>query len=166
MSAALAFAGAQGGLELLSGLFGYLQSGPMGDMAESRGRVLRMEAEAEAERYAEEGAKFKASQAVSYLKSGVELSGSPLDVLTETALTIQENISAIRAGGRAAEFDAHIEAEQIRMGGRAALLKGITGGLMAGAQGVSGVAQSRRAAKPRGGYPTATPSSAYYGTAI
>ena len=123
----LAAAGASAGLDILSGLFSYLGSEDSGAIADSRGRMIRMEAEADAERYSEQADQFKAKQKLSYLKSGVELSGSPLDILDETARTARENISAIRAGGDARAFDAEMQGVQARSQGRAALLGGIFG---------------------------------------
>lgn len=128
MGPALLFAGATAGLDVLSGLFGYLASEDAALTAESRGRMLRMEAEAEAERYGEQARGFKATQKLAFLKSGVALSGSPLDILDETTRVADENISAIRAGGAARELEQKNLASQARIGGRAALLAGITGG--------------------------------------
>ncbi len=125
---AMAYAGASAGLDLLSGLFGYFASQEAAQVAESRGRMLRMEAEDEAVRYGEQARKFEARQRVAYLKSGVELSGSPLDVLAETVRTSQEDLSAIRARGRAAQAGQSEVARQTRAAGRNALLAGILGG--------------------------------------
>lgn len=126
--AALAYAGASAGLDVLSGLFDYLASQEVAAAAESRGRMLRMEADAEAERYGEQARDFKAQQALRFLKSGVTLSGSPLDVLDETARVASENISAIRARGSADQLEMDNQAAIARGSGRSALLKGITGG--------------------------------------
>src|SRR3972149_4864410 len=94
---AAAFAGVSAGLEILSGGCGYLASEQAALIAESRGRLLRLEAEADVQRYSEQAQDFKARQKLKFLKSGVALSGSPLDILDETARVSQENISAIRA---------------------------------------------------------------------
>lgn len=128
MSAALAFAGASAGIQALSGLFGYMASQQMAAISESRGRMLRDEADADAERYKIQADNFKAEQAVNYLKSGVTLEGSPLDVLDETARQATENINAIRSRGRAQQLDMDSEAAATRMGGRNALIGGIAGG--------------------------------------
>lgn len=129
MAGALAFAGASAGLGLLSGLFGYMAAEDAAEVSESRGRLLRMEAEADAERYAEQARGFKATQKLAYLKSGVRLEGSPLDILAETALVSSENLSAIRARGQAQQIDAEAQAGALRGQGRGALLGGVAGGI-------------------------------------
>ena len=131
---AMMYAGASAGLDLLSGLFGYFASQEAAGIAESRGRMLRLEAEDEATRYAEQGRKFEARQRLAYLKNGVELSGSPLDVLAETVRTTQEDLSAIRARGRAGQAGQNHIARQTRATGRNALLSGILGGAKTMAQ--------------------------------
>ena len=128
-SASSLYAGASAAMDLMSGLFGYFASEETAAIAESRGRMVRMEAEAEAQRYQEQAEHFRASQKLAFLKSGVTLSGSPLDVLDESARVEQENLSAIRARGAAGELDWNNQAGEARMTGRAALLSGITSGL-------------------------------------
>ena len=128
-AAALLFAGATSALDLMQGLFGYLAAKEGAGIAESRGRMLRLEAEADAQRYAEQARGFRASQKVAFLKSGVELSGSPLDILDETARITQENLSAIRARGVASQQEQNDQASMARIGGRAALIAGITQGI-------------------------------------
>lgn len=125
--AALAAAGVSAGLDIMSGIFGYLAGKEASAIAESRARMIRMEAEADAQRYAEQAKGFKASQKLAFLKSGVSLEGSPLDILDETARVAAENISAIRAGGEAKALDAQWEGAQARIAGRNALIGGITG---------------------------------------
>ena len=129
MVASLLFAGASSALDLMGGLFGYLASQEAAGIAESRARMIRTEAEAEAQRYGEQARSFKATQKLAYLKSGVDLSGSPLDVLDHDMLLAEENISAIRAGGAAHALDAENQGAQARIGGRAALIAGISSGL-------------------------------------
>ncbi len=124
-AASLLFAGASSALDLMNGLFSYLASKEMAGISESRGRMIRMEAEADAQRYAEQARGFRATQKLAYLKSGVELSGSPLDVLDETSRVTEENLSAIRARGAAGQLDQNMEATQTRVAGRAALISGI-----------------------------------------
>ena len=127
-SPALLFGGASAGLDLLSGLFGFFTSRESAKIAESRGRMLRLEADADAQRYAESARTFKETQALAFLKSGVELTGSPLDILDETARVAAENISAIRAQGRARQSEQEELARETRERGRGALISGITGG--------------------------------------
>ena len=129
MNAVGTYAAASAGLDILSGLFGYFVAQEAAGIAESRGRLLRLEAEADAQRYAEAARGFSAKQRLAYLKSGVYLSGSPLDVLDRDMLTAEENISAIRARGAAGQLDAEGQAAQERLSGRQALISGITGGV-------------------------------------
>lgn len=109
-SGALLFAGASAGLDLLGGLFGYFASEEAAGTAESRGRLIRAEAEADAQRYQEQARGFKATQKLAFLKAGVDLSGSPLDILDETARVASENISAIQARGAAGQLEAEGQA--------------------------------------------------------
>lgn len=121
----VAAAAVSGGLSILQGVFSYLEGTEMAGIAESRARVLRLEAETDAQRYAEQADQFKATQKLAYLKSGVELSGSPLDILDETARVSRENISAIRAGGEARAFEARLQGAEATSRGRAALIGGV-----------------------------------------
>lgn len=122
--AAGAALGASAGLELLSGLFSFLGGQDAQATADSRARMIRMEAEVDAQRYSEQADGFKARQKLAFLKSGVQLSGSPLDVLDETARNARENISAIRARGAAEGLDAEMEGLGSAQRGRAALIGG------------------------------------------
>lgn len=117
------------GLDLMGGLFGYFAADQMAEAAASQGRMLRMEAEADAQRYAEQARGITAQQKLAFLKSGVQLTGSPLAVIDNDILTAQENINAIRARGAAQQEAANREATSARMSGRNALLQGITSGL-------------------------------------
>jgi hypothetical protein len=94
--------------------------------------MLRDEAEADAQRYAEQARGFKARQKLAYLKSGVRLTGSPLDVMDRDILTAQETMSAIRARGAGAAADRRIQAQGARGAGRAALIGGFTGAARTG----------------------------------
>src|SRR3990167_621143 len=127
--AAAGFLMASAGLDIIGGLFGYFASQEAAAIAESRGRMFRMEAEIDATRYAEQAQGFKAAQKLGYLKAGVALTGSPLDILDETARVAAENISAIRARGAAGELGAQEQATQARISGRTGLISGIAGGI-------------------------------------
>jgi len=128
MAVVAALAAVSAGLDVFGGLMGYFTSGFGAAIAESRGRMLRLEADTEAQQYREQAESFRSSQAVAYTKSGVRLEGSPLTILDETILTASENISAIRARGRAQEFEYYTQAEDIRNKGRMGLLGGIAKG--------------------------------------
>lgn len=121
-----ALAGTVAGLDILAGLFGYFAGEQAAQAAESRSNLLRLEAEADAVRYAEEARRFRGTQSLAYLKSGVTLEGSPLDVLDEDARIASENLSAIRARGAARAQDELYRASELRGRGRSALLSGVS----------------------------------------
>lgn len=123
---AFALAGASSGLNVLSGLFGFFSSQEDAEALESRSRLLSLEAEADVQRFAERAQAFQATQRLAFIKSGVKLEGSPLDILDESARIIAENLSAIRNRGRFEADDRRLEAEEVRARGRAGLLRGIT----------------------------------------
>lgn len=123
------------GLDILGGAFSYLAGDAAAEVAEQRARVLRLEAEADAQRFAEQAQDFKARQKLAYLKSGVDLSGSPLDVLDESARVARENLSAMRARGEAEATDVEQQGLYARMQGRAALVGGIFGAAKTGIRG-------------------------------
>lgn len=106
-----------------------MASQQMAAISESRGRMLRNEANADAERYRIQADNFKADQKLAYLKSGVTLEGSPLDVLDETARQATENIHAIQSRGNAEQVNADSEAAAMRTQGRGAFIGGIAGGI-------------------------------------
>lgn len=148
MSAALAFAGASMGIGILQGLFGYMAAADAAEISESRGRMLKLEADTDAVRFGEEAQAFKATQKMRFLKSGVTLEGSPLEILDETTRNAEEQISAIRARGAAQQADENSNAESFRNQGRAALLGGISGAASTGIR--AGYSHSKSSATPKG----------------
>ena len=126
------FAAASMTLDIVGGLFGFMASKQAAAAAESRARMFLMEADADAQRYAESAKTFKSSQKLAFLKAGVQLSGSPLDILAETVRVADENISAIRARGRAQAMGAQNDATEARVSGRNALIGGIMGAAKTG----------------------------------
>ena len=114
------------GLEVVSGLFNMSAANDQAAALRSQASLVRSETAAEIERYKISASRFKASQKMSYLKSGVQLEGSPLDVLDETARTASENISAIRAQGEAEATKLTSQARQVKNAGRAAVIGGLT----------------------------------------
>lgn len=125
-AAPLMFAGATSILDIMSGVFGHLAAREAAGIAESRSRMVRAESDAEAQRYSEQARGLRAKTKLAFLKSGVDLSGSPLDVLDADILTAQENIAAIRAGGRSRALEYEEQAGAARNKGRAALINGIS----------------------------------------
>lgn len=114
------------GLEVVSGLFNMSAAGDQASALRSQASLVRAETAAEIERYKISAARFKASQKMSYIKSGVQIEGSPLDVLDETARTASENISAIRAQGEAEATKLTSQARTVKSSARAALVGGLT----------------------------------------
>lgn len=123
-NAAASAYGVSAGMDLLSGVFGYLAAQEASSIAQSRADLVRVESEANAQRYAEQAAQFEAHQKVMYLSSGVKLSGSPVDVLATTARIAHENAEAIRMGGEAQAMNDEVAASNDASLGRAALVSG------------------------------------------
>lgn len=152
------FSMAAGGItavgSIMTGLMGYFAGQNMQDVYESRARMLRRESEAEATRYEEQAGHFKATQKLAFLKSGVQLSGSPLDILDETIRVGHENASAIRASGAARALDAQMGGEQAAMAGRNALVSGVTGAAQATAKTAYSIYRNEDLTKSRKDTPT------------
>lgn len=122
-------AGASGGFSILSGLFGMNAADANAASLRNQARLLQVESEADIERYASQAKTFKATQKMAYLKSGVALSGSPLDVLDETARVASENIAAMRAQTAAKGASLKSQAASMRAAGRVAFLAGVGGAM-------------------------------------
>lgn len=147
-SALLPYAiGLSAGFDILAGVFGSDAGEEAYGAAESRARLIRVEAEADAQRYAEQASDFKARQKLAYLKSGVQLSGSPLDVLDETARVSRENLSAIRARGEAQAQDTLSAGVDARMKGRAALIGGVMSAAKTGLTGAYTMYRNKKIAE-------------------
>lgn len=112
------------GLDLMSGVFGFLAAQQNASIARSRADLVRIEAEANAQRYAEQAAQFEAHEKVMYLASGVKLAGSPVAALATTARVANENIAAIRMQGEADATAIETGAVNDENKGRAALVGG------------------------------------------
>ncbi len=119
--------GVSAGLDLLSGVFGYLSSLNAQSIANSQADMVRTEAEANAQRYAEQAAQSQAKEKVMYLSSGVTLAGSPVDALATSARIASENIDAIRMGGEREAMSVEMGGTNDVMKGRAALAGGFVG---------------------------------------
>lgn len=127
IAAGNAAAGAYGvsaGMDLLSGVFGFLSAQNAASIAQSRADLVRIEAEANAQRYAEQAEQFQAHEKVMYLASGVKLAGSPVDALATTARIAHENMEAIRMGGEAQAMNESVAASNAEAQGRASLVGG------------------------------------------
>lgn len=115
------------GLDIVGGAFGYLAGQQAQEAAESRARLILAEAEADAQRYAEEARKFKGRQSQAYTKSGVYITGSALDMLDETSRIAEENIATIRARGRQDALAVEAGGAAAANQGRSAFVSGVTG---------------------------------------
>lgn len=135
MSAIVDASIATAGLDVVSGVFGYLAAQSAASVASSRADLIRTEAQANADRYSAQAAQFEAQEKVMYLASGVKLAGSPVDALATTANIAQQNINAILMGGETEAMDQEIIGVNDQMKGRDALLSGVDSGLGAGLRG-------------------------------
>ena len=129
MSATSILTGTTGGFNLLEGIFGMNAADAQADSLRSQLGLMRAESEADIKRYAENAEDFKKKQAMAYMKSGVTLEGSPLDILDETVRVSSENIAAMRAKTSADVLGAKSKISALRGAGRAALVSGVTEGL-------------------------------------
>lgn len=117
--------GVSAGLDMISGVFGYLSSLNAQSIANSQADMIRTEAEANAQRYAEQAAQAQAKEKVMYLSSGVTLAGSPVDALATSARIANENVAAIQMGGERAALNEDTTGTNDLMKGRAALAGGL-----------------------------------------
>ncbi len=124
--------GVSAGLDVLSGVFGYLTSLNAQSAANSQADMIRTEAEANAQRYEEQAAHFKAQEGVMYSASGVKLAGSPIDALAQTALTASQNAESIRMAGDREALGEETRGVNAANQGRAALVAGLDKGVGAG----------------------------------
>lgn len=108
-----------------AGSFAYLSSKEEKKFYDSQARVMMAEAEADIENYKREAEDFKKKQMVQYLKSGVQISGTVLDVLDETVLVSRERISAMRSAARSKALEYKMEGRRSRAIGRSKLLSGM-----------------------------------------
>ena len=114
------------GMNIAEGIFGMSAADAQAGALKSQLGLMRAESEADIARYAESAQALKAEQSVRFLKSGVTLEGSPLEILDETVRVSGENISAMRAKTSADILAAKSKASAIRGQGRAALVGGVS----------------------------------------
>lgn len=115
------------GLDLVSGVFGFLSSMEANDAAQSRAQMIRQESEANAQRYAEQAAAHSAQTKVMFLASGVTLAGSPIDVLDNQARLAKENEDSILMSGAAEALDTAQRGVAAEIKGRNALVGSFAG---------------------------------------
>jgi len=105
------------------------------DLQEQQGRLQAEEAQAEAQRVANDRRKFRKKQKLAFLKNGISLAGSPLLVLEETIRESQAEVNAIARRGTAQARLSFQQAAITRSAGRAALIGGFFGAAKIGAAG-------------------------------
>ena len=114
------------GFNILEGIFGMSAADAQAGALKSQLSLMRAESEADIARYAETAQGLKAEQSVKFLKSGVTLEGSPLDILDETVRVSGENIAAMRAKTTADILSTKSKISALRGQGRAALVGGLS----------------------------------------
>jgi hypothetical protein len=115
---------ASAGLNLVSGVFGYLASEEAASVYRSRADMIRAEAQANAQRYSEAAASHGAQMEVMFLASGVTLAGSPLAALDKQKLLAQQNVDSILMSGETQALDEELHGKDAESRGRAALVGG------------------------------------------
>lgn len=125
-SAASGMFAVSAGLDLVSGVFGYLSAQNAQSVANSRADMIRMNAQANAQRYAEKAAADIAQQKVMFLASGVTLQGSPIDVLDEHIRLASEDVQSIEMSGAAEALDEEQTGHNAMTTGRNALIGGVS----------------------------------------
>jgi hypothetical protein len=126
MSITSILTGTTAGFSVLEGIFGFNAASAQADSLRSQAQLVQAESEADIVRYAENAKEFKTKQAMAYMKSGVALEGSPLDILDETVRVTGENISAMRASTAAKMREIRSKASALEGQGRAALVGGFS----------------------------------------
>ena len=114
------------GMNIAEGFYGMKAADAQAGVLKSQLGLMRAESEAEIARYAESAQALRAEQSVKYLKSGVTLEGSPLEILDETVRVSGENIAAMRAKTTADILATESKISAIRGQGRAALVGGVS----------------------------------------
>jgi hypothetical protein len=108
-----------------SGYTTFRESGKQAEEVQYQGQVALQESLREASIIREEGRAFAASQSLQFIGAGVELVGSALITMAQTAKYAETEAQAQeRAGGAKADY-ANSQARKLRSEGRAALIGGI-----------------------------------------
>lgn len=76
----------------------------------------------EADRVLEEGRQFQAAQKMKYVMSGVQVAGTPMQILQDTSLKVQDEINAVKRRGEAMRTLAYMKASYTSLRGAAGLL--------------------------------------------
>lgn len=95
--------------------------------ADAAARQAEIEAKERAAAEERENKKLKARQLVGFLRSGVQLEGTPLEVLEETELLGEQDIAAIERAGAAQAAGYRSKASTLKSTARSQLLSGLVG---------------------------------------
>jgi hypothetical protein len=98
------------------------------NLMEMQGQIAQSEADTEAAAHARDVRQFSRNQALSFLKNGVSLAGSPLLVVDETLTEGQKEATSIAKKGAAERNLYNERAYNTRSEGRAKLIGGVLGG--------------------------------------
>lgn len=116
---------AASGAQLASGFMGMQAAGEQADALRQEGALTFQDYVNRANKTRTDAQSFRAQQTVSYLKSGVQLEGTPLAVLAETAARAEDTANALITRGRAEASLAQRKASIAEQQGRAGFLAGI-----------------------------------------
>lgn len=117
------------GLTSLLGMAGTTMTGTS-SLAEAsalrnQGDIAYNEALLEADRLNEQGRQYKATQKMSYVMSGVQVSGTPMQILQDTALKTQDQVNATVRRGEAQRNLAYAKSRQTSTKGITGFLSGL-----------------------------------------
>lgn len=133
--------GLSAGSSLMGGILGAESAGQEADALRQQGQQTYQDYAAQAEKTVKDAATYKETQAVSYLKSGVMLEGTPLGVLAETTARAQDEANSLVSRGTAERELSYKKAKITESEGRAGLFASVGGAL---GEVFSGIAQASR----------------------
>ena len=113
------------GTKLVEGGFKFISSMNQAKLVQQEGLLEQLDAEREASLTLDEGYRLRQKQAMDYIGGGVELQGTPLLVLAETARRTDLMAQSIRDMGQRKKWLADQNARAITNEGRSALISSI-----------------------------------------
>lgn len=122
---------------ITSGITSFENSKAVAAAERSQAELAKLESGVEADRVAKENERFKKRQKMLFIKSGIDLTGSPLLVLEETQRESDKQVSAIRAKGTAQRALGFAQAQITENVGRAKLIGGFTQATASAAESVA-----------------------------
>lgn len=111
-----------------SGFAGQQAAESEASLQEAQASLSKQEADIEADRVDRANTLFRKKQKLAFIKSGLELEGTPLLFLEETRREGAKEVKAIRRRGEAIKGLGFAQASQTRSKGRAKLIGSITKG--------------------------------------